>query len=80
MPLVQITLHADQLSTDAKGRLIEKITDAMVEAEGLGPVTRPAVWVVLNEVPRGNFAAGGKAVSLEQYEAAMRAASEAMPA
>ncbi len=75
MPFVQITLHADQLSADAKGCLIEKVTEAVVEAEGLGAVTRPAVWVVLNEIPPGNFAAGGNAVTLEDYEARMRAAS-----
>jgi 4-oxalocrotonate tautomerase len=63
MPLVQISIPAGSLSAEKKRLMIEKVTDAVVEAEGL-PV-RAGTWVHINEVPDGGWGTGGRAWTLE---------------
>ena len=70
MPHVQISVPAGSLSPKQKATMIEKVTDAVVEAEGI-PV-RPVVVVNILEVPDGGWGSGGKAVSLADLQAAYR--------
>lgn len=68
MPAVTIELHQGGLDESAKATLIRKVTDAVVEAEGLGPATAASTWVRIVEVPRGNFGAGGVVIGQKEYE------------
>lgn len=70
MPHVQISVPAGSLSQKQKATMIEKVTDAVVEAEGI-PV-RPVVVVNILEVPDGGWGSGGKAVTLADLQAAYR--------
>ena len=56
MPLVEITLIEGR-TADAKGRLIAKVTDAIVEAI---EAPRDSVRIILREIPALHFGAGGK--------------------
>ena len=70
MPLVQISVPAGSLTQKQKATMIEKVTDAVVEAEGI-PV-RPVTVVHIVEVPDGGWGSGGKPVTLADLQAAYR--------
>ncbi|MFT4578739.1 MAG: 4-oxalocrotonate tautomerase [Nitrospinales bacterium] len=63
MPLIQIKGISGVLDGKKKQELIEKVTDAVVSVEGEG--FRPVTTVLLEEVPLGNWAVGGKPVTTE---------------
>ncbi|WP_036041782.1 tautomerase family protein [Leptospira alstonii] len=67
MPLVQIFVPAGSLSAEMKSDMIQKVTDAVVEAEGK-PVVRRYTWVHINEVPDGGWGMSGKAVTLDSMK------------
>ena len=69
MPLVQISVPAGSLSTEQKAAMIEKVTQAVVEAEGR-PV-KAYTWVHVNEVPDGGWGMAGQALTLAQMSAAV---------
>jgi 4-oxalocrotonate tautomerase len=73
MPLVQISIPAGSLSAEKKRVMIERVTDAVVEAEGL-PV-RAGTWVHINEVPDGGWGTGGRAWTLADLTARLSAAA-----
>lgn len=56
MPIVDITLIEGR-SPEKKVRLIEKVTDAVVEAID---APRDSVRVLIREIPPQHFGAGGK--------------------
>ena len=58
MPLVHVTIPEGSLSDSRKQLMVEKITDATLEAEGLpnNERTRMLTWVIINEVKEGNWA------------------------
>ncbi len=60
MPFTTVRLIEGVFSDEQKAKLIEKITDAMVEVEGES--MRPLTWVVIEEVKSGDWAIGGKPV------------------
>jgi 4-oxalocrotonate tautomerase family enzyme len=66
MPLVHVTVPEGSLSPQRKQLMVEKITDATLEAEGLpnNEKTRMLTWVIINEVADGNWGAGGGIVRL----------------
>lgn len=66
MPLVHVTVPQGSLSDARKQAMVEKITDATLEAEGLpnNERTRMLTWVIINEVVDGNWGAGGGVVHL----------------
>ncbi|APH41463.1 4-oxalocrotonate tautomerase family enzyme [Leptospira interrogans serovar Copenhageni/Icterohaemorrhagiae] len=64
MPLVQNFVPAGSLSADMKNDMIQKVTDAVVEAEGK-PVVRRYTWVHINEVPDGGWGMSGKVVTID---------------
>jgi 4-oxalocrotonate tautomerase len=65
MPLVNIRVPEGSLSQEKKERMIELVTDAVVEAEGYGDAVRPITWVIIDEVKDGSWGASGRAVRLE---------------
>lgn len=71
MPLVQISIPAGSLDNDKKAEMIRKVTDAVVEAEGI-PAVRAFTWVHINEVPDGGWGMAGKALTLDAMTAALK--------
>jgi phenylpyruvate tautomerase PptA (4-oxalocrotonate tautomerase family) len=67
MPLLHVTVPEGSLSDARKQLMVEKITAATLEAEGLpdNERTRMLTWVIINEVKDGNWGAGGGVVRLE---------------
>jgi 4-oxalocrotonate tautomerase len=57
MPLVDIQIIRNVFTPEQKGRLIEKVTEAMVSVEG--EVMRGVTWVRIHEIEEGNWAIGG---------------------
>jgi 4-oxalocrotonate tautomerase len=72
MPLVQISVPEGALSKDQKQQLISRITDVVVDVEGI-PQLRQSVHVLVNEVADGGWGTGGKAWTLEALTAAFGA-------
>jgi 4-oxalocrotonate tautomerase len=60
MPFVNVYVPEGSLTLEKRRLMIEKITDAVVEAEGL-PHVRPGVYVLVNDVPDGGWGIGGRA-------------------
>jgi 4-oxalocrotonate tautomerase len=58
MPFTTIKVIEGVFSKEQKAKLIEKVTEAMVEVEGEG--LRELTWVVIEEVKQGDWAIGGK--------------------
>ena len=61
MPLVDIQVIKNVFTPEQKGKLIEKVTDAMVSVEG--EAMRSVTWVRVHEVEEGNWAIGGTRLS-----------------
>ena len=57
MPLVDIQLIKGVFNEDEKRRMIEKVTDTMVEIEG--EAMRGVTWVRVMEVASGEWGIGG---------------------
>jgi len=65
MPLIQISVPAGSLSQVQKSDLVAKITDVVVEVEGV-PEIRQGTWVHINEVPDGGWGRAGRAWTLAE--------------
>ena len=63
MPFAQLKGLSGFLTAEQKGELIRTVTDAIVSVEGEG--LRPVTWVILEEVPSGDWGVGGTAVTTE---------------
>lgn len=61
MPLVDIQLIKNVFTSEQKGELIEKVTEAMISVEG--EAMRPVTWVRIMEVEQGDWAIGGARLS-----------------
>jgi 4-oxalocrotonate tautomerase len=59
MPLAQICMTPGR-TEEQKRQLIEKITQACVDALGVAP---ESVWVTIQEVPRTDWGVAGKPLS-----------------
>ena len=66
MPFVEVKVFKDELTPDQTRTLIQKITDVVtaVTSEKLRGVT----WVIVNEVPSGNWGVGGTALGLDDVK------------
>ena len=66
MPLVEVKVFKDELTPEQTSALIQKITDAVtsVTSEKLREVT----WVIVSEVPSGNWGVGGTALGLDDVK------------
>jgi 4-oxalocrotonate tautomerase len=61
MPLVQIKGVSGYLSKEQKSELIRRVTDAVLAVEGEG--LRPVTWVLVEDVPEGQWGVGGQAAT-----------------
>jgi 4-oxalocrotonate tautomerase len=80
VPLVNIRVPEGSLSQEKKDRMIELVTDAVVEAEGLGDAVRPITWVIIDEVKDGSWGAAGRAVRLADLAKLVKGGREAVEA
>ena len=72
MPVVTIQVPAGALDAEKKSTMIARVTDAVVEAEGI-PAVRSGTLVLIEEVPDGGWGIGGRAITLEKMKAALAA-------
>ena len=72
MPIVTIQVPAGSLDAGQKAVMIQKVTDAVVEAEGI-PAVRQGTLVLIQEVPDGGWGMAGHARTLEMMKAALAA-------
>ena len=70
MPIVTVQVPARALDGAQKTKMIQLVTDAVVEAEGF-PAIRPSVHVLIEEVPDGGYGVGGRAVDVDKAKAAL---------
>ncbi len=70
MPLAQLKGLGGYLSAEQKKELIEKVTDAIVSVEGEG--LRPVTWVIIEDVPEGQWGVGGELPTVEGLRAMSR--------
>jgi 4-oxalocrotonate tautomerase len=67
MPLIQVKLIEEVFTPAQKKEIITKLTDAMVAIEGEN--IRPVTWVVIEEVPSGEWGIGGQAMTTDAVRA-----------
>ncbi|KRS19195.1 tautomerase family protein [Roseovarius indicus] len=67
MPLVDIELVEGVFDDQQKAKMIEKLTDAMVEVEGEN--MRQVTWVRVKEVRSGHWGIGGNPLRTEDLKA-----------
>jgi 4-oxalocrotonate tautomerase len=78
VPLVNIRVPEGSLSREKKDRMIELVTDAVVEAEGYGDAVRPITWVIIEEIKDGNWGANGRPVRVEDLARLVSQGEEAV--
>ena len=66
MPLVQIKGISGVLNHEQKQEMIKRVTDAVVSVEGEG--LRPVTWVLIEDVPSGEWGVGGHPVTTEEVQ------------
>ena len=69
MPQVHIYVSEGVLDSEKKRRMIELVTEATIDAEGIGEAARPFTTVNIHELPYGTIAFGG-AVNTPELAAA----------
>lgn len=67
MPLVQIKGVSGYLSPDQKAELVRRVTDAVLAVEGEG--LRPVTWVLVEDIPEGQWGVGGQPATVEMLRA-----------
>ena len=63
---IQPTVPKGALSERRKAELVAEATRVVSDAAGLSEADGLRVWVIINEVPDGNWGAGGQVVQFEQ--------------
>jgi 4-oxalocrotonate tautomerase len=58
MPLIQVTLYDSRINDETVPKLIEKLTDAVVECTS--EAIRDDTWVLVNGLPPKQWGAAGK--------------------
>lgn len=71
MSLVTVKGIEGVFSTEQKGEIIQKITDAMISVEG--EKMRGVTWVVFEEVKSGEWGVGGELITTEKVKALQNA-------
>ena len=67
MPIVDIQLINGVFTPEQKKRMIEKVTDTMVEIEG--EAMRGVTWVRVQEYASGEWGIGGRAMTADDVKA-----------
>lgn len=63
---LQVTVPQGALSERRKGELVSEAAKTIVSAAGIPESEALRVWVLINEVPEGNWSAGGHIIHFEQ--------------
>jgi 4-oxalocrotonate tautomerase len=58
MPYIDVKLYEGRLDPESTRRLVERLTDAVVEV--YGEAIREQTWVVLQEIPPSRWGIGGR--------------------
>jgi 4-oxalocrotonate tautomerase len=66
MPLIDIHVIEGVFSAAEKQNMISKVTDTMVAIEG--EIMRGVTWVRVHDVPSGQWAIGGKALTTKDLK------------
>jgi phenylpyruvate tautomerase PptA (4-oxalocrotonate tautomerase family) len=74
--VLDITIPAGALSERRKAGIVEDATKLVLDATGWGPEAGVRVWVLIHEVPDGNWGAAGQVVRFEQLRQAAMAERE----
>ena len=61
MPLIQVKVIEGVFSSEQKGQIVRKLTDALVSIEG--EAMRPVTWAIIEEVRTGDWAIAGTPLS-----------------
>ena len=77
---LQVTVPSGALSDRRKEELVAEATRVISAAAGLGEADALRVWVLIGEVPDGNWGAGGNVIRFEQLRAMAAAQREGAPA
>jgi phenylpyruvate tautomerase PptA (4-oxalocrotonate tautomerase family) len=77
---VNVSVPEGALSERRKAGLVEDFTATLSEAGGLSVDDGLRVWVLIHEIPEGNWGAAGQIVRFEQLRAAAKAARESAEA
>jgi 4-oxalocrotonate tautomerase len=67
MPLINVKLIEDVFTSEQKGQIVERLTDAMVSIEGEN--IRGVTWVLLEEVHSGDWGIAGNRLTTEDVKA-----------
>ena len=67
MPLINVKLIEDVFTSEQKGQIVERLTDAMVSIEGEN--MRGVTWVVVEEVHSGDWGIGGQPLTTDAVKA-----------
>jgi len=74
--IVEVTVPQGALSDRRKAGLVEDATKLVLDATGWGPEAGVRVWVMIRDVPDGNWGAAGQVVQFEQLREAAKAERE----
>jgi phenylpyruvate tautomerase PptA (4-oxalocrotonate tautomerase family) len=74
--VVEISVPDGALSERRKAGLVEDVTEDILEATGWGDEAALRVWVLIREVPEGNWGAGKQIIHFEQLREAAKAERE----
>jgi phenylpyruvate tautomerase PptA (4-oxalocrotonate tautomerase family) len=74
--VVEVSVPDGALSERRKAGLVEDATKLVLDATGWGPEAGVRVWILIRDVPEGNWGAGGQIVHFEQLRAAAKAERE----
>lgn len=76
MPMAIVRVVEGVLDDEGRRRVIERVTDVLVEVEGQGnEAFRPYVWVILEEVASGQWGVGGHGLTPEDLRGLIAAAA-----
>ncbi len=67
MPLINVRLIEGVFTPEQKEQMQERLTETMVAIEGEN--LRPYTLVIVDEVPSGQWAVGGKSLTTQQVKA-----------
>ena len=74
--ILDITVPAGALSERRKAGIVEDATKLVLDAAGWDAAAGVRVWVLIHEVPDGNWGAAGQVVRFEQLREAAKAERE----
>jgi 4-oxalocrotonate tautomerase len=61
MPLINVKLIEDAFTPEQKAKMVQKLTDTMVEIEGEN--MRGVTWVFIEDVKQGDWGIGGQTLT-----------------